>query len=87
MNAPTVGSLISPRPRTLGVIIRAYKAAVTSLCRKLLGRGDFGWQRNYCQHIIRTEEERERIRQYIRDNPLSWDVDEENPARVAASRI
>jgi len=37
------------------------------------------WQRNYYEHIIRNEEELNRIRQYIADNPANWQTDEENP--------
>ncbi len=37
------------------------------------------WQRNYYEHIIRDEEELNRIRNYIAGNPLQWDNDENNP--------
>ena len=37
------------------------------------------WQRNYYEHIIRSEEELNHIRQYIAENPLSWGTDKENP--------
>jgi putative transposase len=37
------------------------------------------WQRNYYEHVIRDEEELNRIRQYIIDNPASWEDDVENP--------
>ena len=37
------------------------------------------WQRNYYEHIIRTDDELNRIRQYIRDNPMTWLEDRENP--------
>ena len=36
------------------------------------------WQRNYYEHIIRTEDELERIRKYIYCNPGQWDQDDEN---------
>jgi len=36
------------------------------------------WQRNYYEHIIRTEDELERIRNYIYYNPQQWEHDEEN---------
>lgn len=28
------------------------------------------WQRNYCEHIVRNENDDQRIAQYIIDNPL-----------------
>jgi putative transposase len=37
------------------------------------------WQRNFYDHIGRDDQELLRIRQYIRDNPINWDSDEENP--------
>jgi REP element-mobilizing transposase RayT len=86
MNAPTIRnpddvfSVISPHRNTLSVIVRTYKAAVTTLCRRA-GRDDFAWQRNYHEHIIRNEGELNRIRQYIADNPIRWETDMHNPDR------
>ncbi len=37
------------------------------------------WQRNYYEHVIRNERDLNRIRDYIRDNPLRWHLDRENP--------
>jgi REP element-mobilizing transposase RayT len=37
------------------------------------------WQRNYYEHIVRDEEELNRVRQYIIDNPARWEDDVENP--------
>ncbi len=36
------------------------------------------WQRNYYEHIIRNEEDYERIFNYIVSNPTNWAKDEEN---------
>ena len=41
------------------------------------------WQRNYYEHIIRSEDSLNRIRQYISDNPARWAFDRENPAATA----
>ncbi len=38
------------------------------------------WQRNYFDRIIRDEEELNRVRQYVEENPLRWAEDPENPA-------
>jgi len=43
------------------------------------------WQRNYYEHVVRNEDELTRVRQYIRDNPLNWEIDEENPDRGIGS--
>ena len=37
------------------------------------------WQRNYYEHIIRNEDELNRIREYIINNPAQWEFDQENP--------
>ncbi|HEX9665619.1 MAG TPA: transposase [Thermodesulfobacteriota bacterium] len=36
------------------------------------------WQRNYHEHIIRDEGSLKRIREYIKNNPLTWNLDREN---------
>jgi len=38
------------------------------------------WQRNYYEHIVRNENELNRIRQYIADNPAEWEYDHGNPS-------
>ena len=81
-NAPTRGSdsfsCISPRKDTLAVIVRTYKSVVSRWCREN-GYGDFRWQRNYYEHIIRSERDLKEIREYIVNNPMKWDIDAENP--------
>ena len=34
------------------------------------------WQRNYYEHIVRNEEEYEKIYEYIETNPIKWKEDE-----------
>lgn len=36
------------------------------------------WQRNYFEHVIRDQNDLDRIRKYIFENPLKWDLDKEN---------
>jgi hypothetical protein len=43
------------------------------------------WQRNYYERVIRNDRELDRVRRYIRDNPLKWHLDRENPHRTADS--
>jgi REP element-mobilizing transposase RayT len=82
-NAPTRGndyySHISPRKDTLSVIVRTYKSAVSRWCRQN-GYKDFRWQRNYYEHVIRNEDDLVKIREYIANNAVKWDLDNENPA-------
>jgi REP element-mobilizing transposase RayT len=40
------------------------------------------WQRNYYEHVIRTEDEWDEIRAYIAENPLKWELDENHPRRL-----
>ncbi len=35
------------------------------------------WQRNYYEHIIRDDNEMNRIREYIANNPAQWEMDRE----------
>jgi hypothetical protein len=39
------------------------------------------WQRNYFEHVIRNDESLSRLREYIVNNPLQWEIDNENPSR------
>ena len=41
------------------------------------------WQRNYYERIVRHGRELDRIRAYIGANPLRWQLDRENPGRIA----
>jgi len=74
-------SLMSPHRNTISVIVRTFKAAVTTLSRRA-GYDDFGWQRNYYEHVIRDEDELNLVRQYTLDNPVQWEMDENNPNRL-----
>jgi len=50
---------------TLSQIVRAFKSLVIKITReKSL------WQRNYYEHVIRTEQALSKIREYIQNNPL-----------------
>lgn len=66
------------RAPTLGEIIRSYKAASTRMIRQT-ANANFAWQRNYYEHIVRSDESLNRIRQYILENPSRWAIDRENP--------
>jgi len=60
----------------LGFLVAGFKAAVTKRIHALsLFPGQPIWQRNYYDHIIRGEEDYEKIREYIFNNPLKWELD------------
>jgi len=65
---------------TLGRIMRAFKSLSAHSVRSSGGCSKSGlWQRSYYEHVVRTEADLNGIRQYILDNPLQWELDEENP--------
>ena len=67
--------------KTVGSIVRGFKIGVTKWMRQNTTIRDV-WQRNYWEHIIRNDDEMDRIRQYILDNPAQWDMDKNNPNAV-----
>jgi REP element-mobilizing transposase RayT len=70
------------QPGLLGAIIQNFKSVSTRMANKrYFEPGNKIWQRDYYERIIRNERELNAIRQYIRDNPLNWDLDSENPMR------
>jgi putative transposase len=77
--APTIERFGSPVRGSLPTIIRCFKAAVTRRINRVYGATGI-WQRSYYEHIIRSEDQLNRIRQYIVENPLKWALDKENPA-------
>ncbi len=67
-------------PKSLGSIIRSYKAAVTREARQRAKCGDAPlWQRDFYDRVIRNPGELTRIRRYIENNPLAWSIDGNNP--------
>ena len=68
---------------TLGEVVLAFKSLSAIRANRILNRTGLPfWQRNYYERVIRDEQELGRIRQYIRDNPLCWDDDPENPSNL-----
>ena len=90
-----VGAGLKPAPTTmkpapteqtrhsLPEIVRALKTFSARRINIMHGTpGKAIWQRNYYEHIIRNEASRNRIREYVANNPVKWPTDDENPARV-----
>ncbi len=76
----SVGAGFKPARRGLPEIVRGFKtfsARRINAARNVTG-SPF-WQRNYYEHVIRSEDALDRIRQYIVDNPAKWHEDPENP--------
>jgi putative transposase len=84
VDSPSVGAKnFSPLPgtsKTIGSIVRGFKIGVTKWMRNNTLIHDV-WQRNYWEHIVRDESELNRIREYIRNNPVQWELDRLHPGR------
>ena len=61
-------------PRSIGSIVRGYKIGVTKFFRDNTDIYHV-WQRNYHEHIIRSEQSYLRISEYIINNPKVWEND------------
>ena len=81
-----VGAGFEPARHGLPEIVRAFKTfSARRINQARNTTGSQFWQRNYYEHVIRSEDALTRIRQYIADNPAKWHEDPENP-NVATQR-
>lgn len=62
-----------PQSKNLGSIIRGIKSSVTKFARQ--NGIPFMWQSRYHDHIIRNQDEKNKISIYIEQNPLRWEYD------------
>lgn len=82
-----VGGVVPPKDQdvppaglyggTIGSILGQFK----SVCSKriCISGHDFAWQPRFYDQIVRDDKTLIAIREYIRNNPLQWDLDRENP--------
>lgn len=69
----------------LGDVVDWYETMTTNAYINGVKNNQWGpfkerfWQRNYYEHVIRDGDDLNRVRQYIIDNPIKWDEDENNP--------
>ena len=71
------------RARDLGQIVAYFKYQSTKIINELRKTpGSPVWQRNYFEHIIHDNEEMEKYRKYIQENPFNWETDKENPINI-----
>ena len=73
-------------PGSLASVIQAFK----SNCTRRVNRinkcpGVPFWQRNYYEHIIRSQKSLEAIREYVESNPTNWLLDMDNPDKSPSS--
>ena len=66
-------------------LVRWFGTSYYKFLRCVIARGKTGnavWQRGYYEHVVRNENELNRIREYVSSNPLAWHLDKENPDRI-----
>ena len=72
----------SPSP-TIPQIIRSFKSKSVLEYVKYINDNNLNvsgkiWQRSFYDHVIRNKQSLNTIREYISNNPLKWDDDENN---------
>lgn len=81
-NKSTINKFSKPIKGSLSIIINQFKSSLTRWCHKN-GNYDFSWQSKFYDHIIRNEKSLQKIREYIVNNPLKWELDEYNPKNLS----
>ena len=87
--SPIPTTWVIPKPEkintlpALGDIVGAFKSLVFKVYLDWIEINDPSrrakfWQRNYYEHIVRSERELNAIRRYIKDNPKNWKMDRDN---------
>ena len=89
--APNNRAGARPAP-TIGDIIGTFKSLCIQDWLKHIKQNNIDavgkfWQHNYYEHIIRDEQELNKIREYIINNPLKWSLDRENPYRQGSDLL
>jgi REP element-mobilizing transposase RayT len=84
---PPTNAGASPAATRLSDVVGAYKSFVARrwldwIRQNAPDRDGRVWQRNYYEHVIRDEDELNRVREYILNNPLQWRLDRENPDSI-----
>ena len=76
-NVKTTRRVVSTtlKPNSLGSIIGQFKSVCTKEIRKLAPA--FHWQSRFYDRIIRNEKELYKIRNYIEQNPLRWELEKD----------
>ena len=69
------------RGRPLSTLMQSFKSFATREIKAHRLTDGAVWQRGYYEHVVRDEDDLTVIRQYIQDNPVKWDLDDENPER------
>ena len=74
--APTRYSHGETKQKALGSLIGAFKTVSTKKINQMRNApGSTVWQRNYYEHVVRSESSLNEIRNYIMTNPTNWRSD------------
>ena len=72
------------KPKSLSSFIGGFKSSLTKRIKTTCDHSDFViWQRNYYEIIVRDAKQLNQIRQYIINNPQTWDKDSEKPDNLS----
>ena len=78
---PALPATIDPKRHGVPEIVRAFKTfSARRINQMRASAGTPVWQRGFYDHVIRGEDELDRVRTYIMDNPRRWHEDVDNPA-------
>ena len=64
-------------------VMGKFKSFSCKKIRKVLEDDEkFEWQKSFYDRIIRNEKELYQIRKYIKENPLRWEIEKDNPENL-----
>ena len=66
-----------PQSKNLASVIRGYKSAVKKYA--VIHNIEFEWLHRYHDHVIQSEDSLNAIRDYIRNNPMKWLAEPNEP--------
>ena len=76
-----------PVAGSIPTIIRSFKSAATKGINEIRKNpGTKLWQPNYWERVVRNQSELERIRFYIKANPVKWQQKLLEEAKIPATR-
>jgi REP element-mobilizing transposase RayT len=67
--------------KSLSELVGAFKTTSSKIIHST-GLEVFCWQKSFYDRIIRNEKELFKIRQYIHNNPLKWEIEKNNPSNL-----
>ena len=68
---------------SLSDVMGKFKSFSCKKIREVLEDDEkFEWQKSFYDRIIRNEKELYQIRKYIKENPLRWEIEKDNPENL-----